>query len=842
MAGGRCFGLEWLEPRHLLTASSSPIAAVQPFDGQQLSQSPQQLVITFNGLNVAALMGTFDIQLEELNRDGTTTPVWTTDDPPPEDTDASPTDLIIPLQKYDPSDYGYDNLTLPAGEYAIELLGGTALSFGASGAFGPGPQLWDPTQSHAIGEFTVLGGGPTLATATPLGQIGSTAQSVWGSLDPDQPDSAVDLYQFTLPAGHFWQVGLAISAQNIGSPLLTSLSLMDSSGTVLATRDSGTGLTSNPDDPYLFTGLKPGTYYVGVSGAGNLANEPGGYDPVLGIPGSGGLTQPGGRYPFELSLVASAHDQPTQLVNFTLDRADLHESSPTGISLTFSAPIDLSNLFEPDAQESALEVVDSSGQVWPISANDYQVSGATLNLIFVRPLPAGSYTLMVVPGQGLNDLAGQPVFTAGKPAGVLASWTVASQTTQLAANDLGVLWPFTANALSTGPGAFKETTILAPGQEMDYRWVVTVPGFYKLQTELQGGPVSVQNAGNGATTVLEPGSDHQLNDYLMNLNAGVYTLRFANLGSSPVRVDWLLKIANLDWEKIVDNGVGQNFALNLSMFSTTPGGPGASSLAGLSALAGSGSGGVFAGSSGPIPATLLVTLNTGLIGQPTLDGQTVAAVGPTVATGSTALAVSGTGLGEGLQFGRSSGASRWPGDDDQLADNEPAAPKPVPHDPAVVAASLGALARLDPLGNAARADERALGQAEWLVRLGTRLQSWLAPAKVAESVEQLAAGQAGARGLVAAEIAGNDDDPNGFHRTQRSTSSAQFDLGATACMITIGAVTCRLQRPLLKWWRRTGKLAPHGEKLARPLHRGPHTVASARARATTRLRKSHTAK
>ena len=350
---------------------------MQPYNGQELSQSPQQLVISFNGVVVPALMGNFDVQLEELNRDGTTTPIWTANDPPPEETGASPSDLIIPMQTFDPADFGYDNLTLAAGEYAIELTGGTAISYAASGAGGPGPELWDPSVNHVISEFTVSGGGPTIGTATPLGAIGSTVQSIGGSLDPDNPDSAVDLYQFTLPEGHFWQVGLAISANSIGSPLQAGLSLMDSSGTVLATRDAGTGLASDPSDPYIFIGLSPGTYYVGVSGAGNLASRTGGYDPVLGIPGSGGFEQPGGPFPFELSLVANAHDQPTTLVNFTLDRADPHDSSPTGLTLTFSAPIDLSNLFEPDAQVGGLEVVDSSGQVWPISAESYQVSGAT---------------------------------------------------------------------------------------------------------------------------------------------------------------------------------------------------------------------------------------------------------------------------------------------------------------------------------------------------------------------------------------------------------------------------------------------------------------------------------
>ena len=110
--------------------------------------------------------------------------------------------------------------------------------------------------------------------------------------------------------------------------------------------------------------------------------------------------------------------------------------------------------------------------------------------------------------------------------------------------------------------------MLAPGQGVDYRWSVIVPGYYKLQTQLQGGPVAVFNNWDGQTTVLDTGSTNRLNNYLMNLNDGVYTIRFVNESSKPVTIDWMLKIARLDWEKILNNGVGQTSALSLSLFSS----------------------------------------------------------------------------------------------------------------------------------------------------------------------------------------------------------------------------------------------------------------------------------
>lgn len=225
----------------MLSGTLNPIASVQPYNGEQLSQSPQELVVTFNGLNVPALMGSLDVQIEELNRDGTKTPLWNFGDAPPELSDATGTELIIPLQKFDIGDFAYDNVTLPLGQYEIDLAGGTSISYAASGANGPGPQLWNPNEDHEIGTFSIVGKGATLSSATPLGVIGPAGQTVWGSLNPNDPSSAVDLYRFTLQQGHLWEVGLAVSAFSVGSKLLPDLSLFDSNGTLLATSSSGRG-------------------------------------------------------------------------------------------------------------------------------------------------------------------------------------------------------------------------------------------------------------------------------------------------------------------------------------------------------------------------------------------------------------------------------------------------------------------------------------------------------------------------------------------------------------------------------------------------------------------------
>ena len=121
----------------------------------------------------------------------------------------------------------------------------------------------------------------------------------------------------------------------------------------------------------------------------------------------------------------------------------------------------------------------------------------------------------------------------------------------------------------------------------------------------------------------------------MQLNDGVYTIRFVNESSQPVTIDWLLKIANLDWEKIVDNGVGQTSALSLGLFSSPSGDSGSSSAASVrvSALSHQGPGAPSRDRADRSRRALLVTLNTGLIGQPTLGSQSVAVVGPSVRDG-----------------------------------------------------------------------------------------------------------------------------------------------------------------------------------------------------------------
>ena len=182
---------------------------------------------------------------------------------------------------------------------------------------GPARDYRDPGELHLIDEFTVLGTGATFASPTTdnLGTVDSFLPPISDTLNPQDFSSAVKLYQFHLPSGpSVWQVGISVAAHSIGSDLPSALALFDSAGNVIATSNSGSGIPTDPDDPYIITGLQPNqTYYIGVSGANNLPNSvvSNGYDPIFGDPGDAGIPQPGGPFDFQLNLAVSPHNQPT---------------------------------------------------------------------------------------------------------------------------------------------------------------------------------------------------------------------------------------------------------------------------------------------------------------------------------------------------------------------------------------------------------------------------------------------------------------------------------------------------------------------------------------------------
>jgi hypothetical protein len=232
-----------------------------------------------------------------------------------------------------------------------------------------------------------------------------------------------------------------------------------------------------------------------------------------------------------------------------------------------------------------------------------------------------------------------------------------------------------------------------------------------------------------------------------------------------------------------------------------------------------------------------VTLNTGLIGQPTPGGQNVAPVGPTVETGAIAIADNTTGLQAGIRYGSMFASTPEPGDGAQLAEAVATDREPAANDQASRLAASGTERRLDPEAQSARADARALTQAEWLARLGSRIRGWLAPWPATKEVQPPTAP------LVAQIMAGNHAATRLLGRgpsdgNKRFISSAHADIGAVASLIVVGAVGYRLRKPLLKWWRRRERPALETRVTAKRFGQGPHTVLT-RTRATARALRRH---
>jgi hypothetical protein len=202
--------------------------------------------------------------------------------------------------------------------------------------------------------------GVTLADAVDLPTPCLSPIAVTGVLDFQADPYAVSLYRIRLDQGHFWRLGLEVTAERDGGALDTALALFDSHGQPIATDE--TGRTDDPEDPFLFEGLQAGTYYVGVSGTTNLPGGPGGYDPVSGSPGTAVQSQSGGTY--TLHVVADAVDTPPQVRKFTVDRADSHSTTPTGLTLEFTRAISLSGPIGELSPELAqgIEVTDGEGR------------------------------------------------------------------------------------------------------------------------------------------------------------------------------------------------------------------------------------------------------------------------------------------------------------------------------------------------------------------------------------------------------------------------------------------------------------------------------------------------
>jgi hypothetical protein len=137
-------------------------------------------------------------------------------------------------------------------------------------------------------EDRTLLAGHTLATATPLALAAGRLTTVSGFLPSGR---SVDLYALSLAAGA--TVRAAVAAQSIGSTLDGVLRVFNAAGQPVASNDNFAGL-----DPRLaFQAPTAGTYYVGVSSAGDDH-----YDPTVALGDQGSSL---GLYRLQLSVAGT---------------------------------------------------------------------------------------------------------------------------------------------------------------------------------------------------------------------------------------------------------------------------------------------------------------------------------------------------------------------------------------------------------------------------------------------------------------------------------------------------------------------------------------------------------
>ena len=123
--------------------------------------------------------------------------------------------------------------------------------------------------------------------------------------------------------------------------------------------------SATPTDPELVQDLPAGTYYLGVSAAGNLPGTPPDMTRSSGKPGTAGTSEPAGV--FELQVSATPALPPTsagrlQPRSRRPPRAVPDRAGPDLLRAGRRGP-----LTRADQQETALTVVDASGRTWPIS-------------------------------------------------------------------------------------------------------------------------------------------------------------------------------------------------------------------------------------------------------------------------------------------------------------------------------------------------------------------------------------------------------------------------------------------------------------------------------------------
>lgn len=492
-----------------------------------------------------------------------------------------------------------------------------------------------------LADFTVEAAGSALDSAVELQLFEGPTTSAAGSLDFAANPHDVALFRFTLPADQpLWNVGLELAATRLGGSLHAALAIFDEAGAPIAT--ATLGRADFPDDPFLFAGLAPGTYYVGVSAAENRPGQPGGYDLASGDPGTT-TSQAGGAFELNVRIVRAG--PPAHVLGFALDYADPIDSTPTGFRIQFAGPIQLGP--EGAAQgshvEDTLEVVDRSGRGYAIAGVAYDESQSLLTYLFCEELPPGVYFVRTPDHGGLTDLAGRQPVGAGRNNGALVSFRVPPKSINANANDLGTLYPIHSEESQT------IAIELQPGEQAQVRYVVASTNSIRYLFDWSGAGLDIELLGpSGSTAAVDPGQPGFPQTRLQYQRPGVYLLNLTATGDAPIRLALTISTQSASYESLLLNGVGQGPALNLQLvapsFNLTAAAPGGATATNPTMPSGTGLAALFpiavttslvtapelldtaGGARGPntapvsAPANLFLTVGGELVGLPAATG------------------------------------------------------------------------------------------------------------------------------------------------------------------------------------------------------------------------------
>jgi hypothetical protein len=803
----RSLGFDTLERRQVMTATIGllqadasrlgDILSVLPSDGQTFSiaDAPKQIVLDLKGIPIDSWEDN-TVLLYKVGSDGVTSPVFDQYSAHAAVIDRASRTATIPLES--PLDAGNYRIVLAPGDFSKRISQGS----------------WDPTQDQTLAEFQVQGRQATLDDAVDLGAVGSNVQVVPGYLDI-RGGASFNLYKFTLGASQpSWRVGLQLDAGRIGSELQGALTLFDQQGRVIATGNSGAGISWDQTDPYLFAALEPGTYYVGISGVGNLGGQPGGYDPTTGQPGISTQSQSGGAY--QLEMVADPLTSPTKVVDFSLQWGD-SSRSPIGFTITFSGAIAPDSLLG-----SPLFVEDALGNRIALTP---MAAGSRLNQVqyyFERLLAPGAYRLVNSQDGGLTDLVGRPPAADGLPAGTLAKWTVRASEAPPTIADEAI--PVTFSRPESQDLIAYGAADIAEGRSITLRLVVPSLAGSLMNVTIANGSLRVQRVDDAGTTEIngesvEPTSTSLYNHiYVLNLRKGIYLLTLSGVDEQPVTLEWKITLTPDAFP--IANAVGSAGAISLRNSDASSPAASAGPI-NLPTLASSNAGAFTAGA---LPTSFASTAGSTLVGRPSTRNDSVSLVGPTVSGGLVAMAVAGRGLAPGLI------SSSVVGDDGRPREPDGTVAKKGGQQEAP-AAELGAEVdetRLaDGEDRGVRADASALVEADRLAEAARKVSPWLFR-EVGNTLEAVGDGDP----LRAVEIARGEaaavvGDPEPVERAA---------LGVPVSVVVAAAAAFRFRQVARKWWKRPPAVARPSGSGPHPFWRGPRFLSPSHRRASRSLR------